>query len=239
MLAHTLSRYSVGGLQGTQCSQRDWSPFVAHFTSYGAMAQIREIVDTKQAHRPVKDAKWVTRELSKADKASFEILKLIKARNNVLSSHPAGDIKTPKCVCLSECNLPSLITHAEKYGRFGLIFKKNEIFAQGARPCAYLSDDYRKMIYKCFKEAERSAAPNVAKWSELLALCQMYKPFIGRGRVQDFAHEREWRLFQDLDISTTKPSAVLAPKEYIQEVKALLPDVHQVMSLDDLFEWGA
>ena len=36
-----------------------------------------------------------------------------------------------KCICFSECNLPGLINHCERYGRFGFVFRKNVVFGLG------------------------------------------------------------------------------------------------------------
>lgn len=242
MIAHTIRRFAQGGMHGIQSTHRDWSPFVAHFTSYSAMAKLRDLVDTRDNMRSVRSTSWVRGEFARADNASFTVFKSIVKSSTIRCSHPAGDPKTPECVCLSECNLPSLITHAERYGRFGFIFRKETIFSLGGRPCAYFSPEHRDLILESMRAAQAAGdAAKALKWSHLAALSQQYIPQkpVSRTKPQDFTHEREWRIFAPIDLKTCPAYALLTPGDYVKQARAACPDVDQVISLDDLFDWGA
>lgn len=240
MIAHALSRFALGGLKGIQSCQRDWSPFVAHFTSYAAMNSIRSTVDTGTSGYPVSPAKQVHRRLRQADAMSFQVVTLIQNTGVIRSSHPGGDTNILACVSLSECNLPSLVSHAERYGRFGFVFMKSEIFIRGGRPCAYLQKTHRDLVIKSCRDAARTQSPSAGDWAVFASLCQVHRPITVPGRpIQDYTHEREWRLFSDINLADLQPSTILAPREYISRVRQLFPAIDHVVSIDDLFEWGA
>ena len=239
MLVHSLSRYYEGGMQGIQSCQRDWSPFVAHFTSFRAMEPLRRVVDTNVATRPVHDAQWVVEQLAIADGQSFEVFQAIVAAGVIRAARPGGDENMPECVCLSECNLPSLISHAERYGRFGFVLRKTDVYASGGRPCGYISQEYRDLVRQAFYRAQRDNDEDRTEWGRLLALTHVYRPFGCGGQVQDFAHEREWRHFGHVGLRAVPPVAVLCPSAYLERVRNSVPAVHELISLDHLFDWGA
>lgn len=53
-----------------------------------------------------------------------------------------------KCICFSACNLPGLINHCERYGRFGFVFRKNVVFDLGGRPAIYVDNDIAPILKK-------------------------------------------------------------------------------------------
>src|SRR6266571_6648000 len=135
-LIHSVVSHAKGGVRGLQANQRDWSPFVVHFTSYAAMAPIRTAVPAG------KTPSQVAALLDTADANSFAVLEAIAGSALLRASIPEGKDESDPCVCLSECTLPGLIALAERYGRFGLGFRKTTLFGAGARPCAYLAEEH-------------------------------------------------------------------------------------------------
>ena len=138
--------------------------------------------------------------------------------------------KLNKCVCLSECTLPGIVGHSERYGRFGFVFKKNTIYKIGGRPCIYVD-------YDCYKEL-RGKKSETERMKMLWGLANVFCPV---GEIQDYTHEREWRIFQDLELKSTL-EAVIVPEEYMECTRKL---VHKflcgtpVVSIDMLYDWGA
>jgi hypothetical protein len=231
-LLHGLAAYARGNLTGIQGSQRDFSPFVAHFTTWSAMADLRAAVKTQ---RPPRDVRAL---FETADEKSWATVQLILGSRRVLARSPSEKDRLPPCVCLSECTLPALVSHAERYGRFGLVFSKRAVFEAGGRPCVYVGrEEY------AFLAAHGRDQPAGTPEGRLFALANVYDPPhrgpTSRSRlIQDYTHEREWRVFGDLDLATTKVEAILAPQRYAAPLLALGAGA-PVVPIDTLFEWGA
>ena len=224
---HNIAAYAHGGLSGAQASQRDWSPFLAHFTSWKSMEVVRLAVAAGE--KPAGLAAL----LASADADSFEVVKKIASSGKLLARQPSdkkgNSHDIPACVCLSECNLPGLLSHCERYGRFGFVIAKADAFAAGTRPCMYVDTDIYELLDKTY-----SASTNPVE-RRLFGLANVFSP-PGSGRIQDYTHEREWRHFGDLDL--TSLAAILCPSAYIPQVRTLYPD-KTLIPLDMLHQWGA
>jgi hypothetical protein len=225
-LLHGLAAHGVGGVTGMQSQQRDWSPFVAHFTSYRAMGKLRSAIGSRAA--PADIANYFV----DADSASFEIVKQIAASNTLRRSVPSEKDDIPACVCFSEYSLPGLVAHCERYGRFGWVFRKSDIFGCGARPCIYVDSDVYAEISRGGRGLTTASSAGL-----LFGLANVYRP-VGHGQIQDFTHEREWRLFSDVGLRELKPEVLIAPKAYAQRFSALFPNMSAVVPIDTAFEWG-
>lgn len=223
---HNLVSHADSGLKGIQSTQRDWSPFVAHFTSFAAMETIRTAI------RAGDGATDVASRLADADERSAEIAEKIGSSGRLLARSPSERDGIPPCVCFSECSLPGLLGHCERYGRFGWVFRKDRIFGAGGRPCIYVDDDaYAELAARGRDEG----AP--AGQRRLFGLANVYRP-PGFGQVQDYTHEREWRLFDELDLSACPPEAVIAPVAFQERVRTWFPTVRHLVPIDMLHEWG-
>ncbi|MGE0144224.1 MAG: hypothetical protein AB7I19_19455 [Planctomycetota bacterium] len=225
-IIHSLAEHARGHLSGLQAAQRDWSPFLVHFTNWKAMAPLRAVI--KDGLNP----QQVVKELDKADQCSFEVAKQIAASLRVKANSPSQKDAVPPCVCLSECTLPGLISHAERYGRFGFVFTKAAIDKLDGAPCMYLLRADYAAISKAFKRKG-------GKTKRLWGLANLLHP-VGKkgGRVQDYSHEREWRVFKDIDLKTCPPVCLLAPATYTTAVADLGLNV-PVIPIDMLHAWGA
>ncbi|MCA8953509.1 MAG: hypothetical protein KDE27_28615 [Planctomycetes bacterium] len=226
---HGLAAFAQSGLAGLQATQRDWSPFVGHFTSWAAMTPLRAAIRNDVGAAEIATA------LQSADAASAEIARLIAASGRLLSRSPSAKDGILQCVCFSECSLPGLLGHCERYGRFGWIFRKDAIYRAGGRPCVYLSDEMYTLLAQQGRAGDGSGDP-AGPWQRLFGLANVYRP-PGAGQVQDFTHEREWRLFGDLDLDTVAPELLIAPAAFEREMRALNPEV-PVLPIDVLHEWG-
>lgn len=223
-VVHNVASFAKSGLAGVQSCQRDWSPYLVHFTSWSAMKPIRSVI--KSAEKP----KDVEVALGAADKKSFAVVQTIASTGNLQASSPKPAEGLPPCVCFSECTLPGLIAHAERFGRFGFVFTKAALFHLGARPCIYVDSEIYAVIDKSY-----STSTNATE-KRFFGLANVFRPS-GAGRVQDFTLEREWRLFDSMML-TPHLKALLCPFQYFREMKPLFPD-NPIIPLDMLHEWGA
>lgn len=72
----------------------------------------------------------------------------------------------------------------------------------------------------------------------IFGLSNVFSP-AGFGQIQDYTHEREWRMFSDLVLSGAKPEFLVSPSNYSREVAKLFGDQTSVVSIDTMYEWGA
>lgn len=226
-LIHSIAAFDQHGLRGLQSLQRDWSPYVVHFTSYAAMSSLRN-----WRHTDRKPA-TIASKLETADQSSFRVVTKIASSGTLRASSPSQKDGIADCVCFSECNLPGLIGHSERYGRFGFVFDKAVLFKADARPCCYMAPDEYTVVSKLGKRM-----PTSTPEGRLYSLANVYRPPGNNGPVQDFSHEREWRAFTDIDFSVVEPAFMIAPKHYLKRMQSLFPGI-AVIPLDTLFVWGA
>ena len=172
--------------------------------------------------------------LSEADAGSFAVVEMIGASGKLLARSPADKDNIPRCVCFSACSLPGLISFSERYGRFGLAFRKESLFQAGCRPCLYVD----KGIYGYIAKRGRDA-PEGTSERGLFGLANIYSPPAMGGRIQDFTHEREWRLFVDLDLGPYPPDFIICPSAYISKLRNLFGNRQTYLPIDIIFRWGA
>lgn len=255
-ITHTLDAFSKGGVFGCQSQQRDWSPYLVHLTSWEAMTPLREVLYKKHGRLASQLPMYVHRALPTADQKSFESFQKIMQSGFLRCGSPNEKKHLPEFVCFAECNLPGLISHAERYGRFGFVFEKLDLYNDHdlkARPCLYLE----KTMYNAIKSCKCATPP---LHSHLFGLSNVYNPNLQK-KKQDYTHEREWRVFANVPL-LDHLKAILCPKVYVSRVVGELngwvareqasakekgvasdsvPDASTipVIPLDMLFEWGA
>jgi len=226
-LIHGIAAFASGGVEGIQSTQRDWSPYVAHFTSYRAMHQIRNAIMSNRSPIEVADL------LEEADTESFDVIEAILEEAILRTNHPAGHHDIPPCLCLSECTLPGLISMSERYGRFGFVFRKSDLFALGVRPCIYVDRDVYGLIANNWR-----GEPSSTIGGRLWGLSNVYCP-PNLGQIQDYTHEREWRSFSPINLASTPPCFMVAPDAYVTRSRDLWRSDGLVFPLDVLYKWGA
>jgi hypothetical protein len=238
-LLHCLEAHAHGNLMGVQSTQRDWSPYLAHFTQWSAMRELRALLKARRSADGVDAAPpdplpaRVERLLDAADERSWSVVQQILAASSLRARSPSEKHAIPPCVCLSECTLPGLVSLCERYGRFGLVFSKRDIFDAGGRPCLYVGrEEYTALALLGRDKPVDTAA------GRLYALGNIYEPPRSGVKPQDYTHEREWRVFADVGFATTALRAVVAPARYAARLLERLPGV-TVIPIDMLFSWGA
>jgi hypothetical protein len=177
--------------------------------------------------------KDVSELLKAADRDSFSVATRIAANGKLTVNSPSIPDNVPACVCFSECTLPGLLSLCERYGRFGFVFEKRPLYNLGARPCVYLSRDE----YHVVARQGRNAADDTAE-RRLFGLSNVYTP-PGSGRVQDFTHDREWRLFGTLKLADISPIMYICPLEYVEGMRSHFGRKFIYIPIDLMFNWGA
>lgn len=256
---HTLNCFSEHALTGIQSQQRDWSPYLVHFTKWSAMEKFRTLFDQSGPSSGLcvpELPKYVRQLIDEADRESFKTFCDIVNSGSIRASIPRGKPEGSTCVCLAECNLPGLISHSERYGRFGFVFEKSDIVPSPvmARPCLYVDREVYGLFTKMHPEDEACRS----ELERVLLLANVYA-CPGMGQIQDYTQEREWRTPDSLSLRYLK--AVICPQKYHECVsKALvawacrekLDDENEtentpppsplsipIIPIDMLFQWGA
>ena len=232
-LIYDLNELYRSGLDVLQAAQRDWSPYLVHFTSGDDMSMVRSLLKSKLI-----DVHNIHDALVDADRSSFETFKKIVSSKKIESRTKIRCKKRLRhCVSLSECSFPGVISHSERYGRFGFMFDKYDIYKNGGRPCQYVDKDICREIGFISRESRAIGRMN--------GFANTYKPAPPKevaiiDKPQDYTADREWRVMGDVDLGILK--GVMCPYGYWEEVfdfvKNALGRGVPVYPLDVLYRWG-
>jgi len=74
-LLYDLARLAKSGLKAQQSAQRDWSPYLVHFTRYTAMKTARKVIKRTASF----SAKDIGNALEEADRTSWDSVRQILA----------------------------------------------------------------------------------------------------------------------------------------------------------------
>lgn len=229
-LIHSLAAIAKGGVTGSQCYQRDWSPYLTHFTNRNAMIWTSAI--PKGTITPTA----IEANLIASDQQSLAVANTILASRNLLVAGGDPTQGIPDFVSFSECTLPGIISHAERFGRFGFVFEKHAIFAAGGRPCILLDDPTYGVVSQ-YRLVSPSHGP-ISPQDLLFSLSNNYKPSPAK-KLQDFSHEREWRVFKNISFSDCKPIALIIPNmDFANQLVQSTDLPRLLLPLDELFHWG-
>ena len=132
-IIHSTIPFKDGGLKGIQACQRDWTKYLVHFTCSKSMREFRKF-PCEECYPP----KELDKLLKEADRESFGILEKIYNSKTIKTFSPSEENHILPCISFTECNICGLVNHSERYGRFGLVFKKDVIWKRGGRPVMYL-----------------------------------------------------------------------------------------------------
>lgn len=215
-----------GGVNALQEAQRDFSPFLMHLTSAKAMIPVnQELTRLTRKNATPTD---VSKALRKADTASLRKLNQIIKSGSIRHGQFHPDF--PDAVCLTECTLPGILGHAGRYGRYGVIFKKSDLYALGARPVAYVDDKRLKRL----RSAAQAAPTNAALQADLM-FSNMFRP--SGGKVQNYTHEREWRC--PVDVPLDLVVGVIIPSLLdVKKIRAAFLGGRAVLPLNFLYQLG-
>lgn len=149
----------------------DYSPLLVHFTRDGSRRMVRESDITLQ--HPLYEYKGIS--------AIDRLINILISKTIYASPMPLmGDATA---VCFTECVWDALVAHSDRYSSYGVVFSKKTIFQAGGGPALYIKGD--------ILQNEISTLPQ--------ALKSFVVPFdpdglVQPGVIQDWIHEREWRL---------------------------------------------
>lgn len=142
-----------------------------------------------------------------------------------------------KCVCMSECSLPGVLSHSKRFGRFGFMFEKRKVYDLGGRPCAYVDKEICVEIGQMRKTGCENSVLRLDGFVNTYCPASPSRP-IGR-KIQDYTVEREWRLKAELPLS--RLCGILCPSSYFNKVASVLDKTGvqcPVFPLDMLYKWG-
>jgi hypothetical protein len=122
--------------------------------------------------------------------------------------------RSPKAVCFTECIWDALVSLAEEYSPYGVVFSKRFIFDKGGGPALYVRGDHLKELGEAIPQV---IEPFVEPFDP--------KAVLKEGVRIDYLHEREWRLPSALTFEYSDLDYVLV--ESIEEVNDV---VHKIAS---------
>lgn len=153
----------------------DYSLFVAHFTSNGAM---------------------------KGENNENEIEKL-NAYERLISILSTKVIKASKmpwtgasAVCFTESPWTSLLSHTKRYSPYGIGFNKRSLFIKHGGPAIYVRTDHYNKQVKESNGFNSQLLPFITPFSPIYRPTHMKTAKYDIGDC-DYTHEREWRVPHD------------------------------------------
>ena len=146
--------------------------------------------------------------LEEADSDSRETLQTILKSGHVKPSS-FDQYDNDPAVCLTECTLAGVMSHSARYGRYGLIFRKNSIYQLGGRPLAYVPENVRKR-FRALADEEL----DFVNYKRFLTI--LNPPGQGGGQIQDYTHEREWRCPEKLPTDEAVAVVVAKADDYAE-----------------------
>ena len=132
----------------------------------------------------------------KGASAKEKLVNILKSRTIFSSPMPLSG--EASAVCFTECVWDALVAHGNRYSSYGVVFSKRTIFHAGGGPALYVRGDIL-----------RSQINNIPK-----ALSAFLVPFdpdaqLHQGVIQDWIHEREWRLPEPINFEYSDVRYVL------------------------------
>ena len=204
----------------------DYSPLLVHFTRDSKNRKMVRENDIPSDH-PLHEHKQGT--------AIDRLVNILKTRTIHSSPMPlAGDASA---VCFTECVWEGLVKQVTRYSPYGVVFSKKAVFEKGGGPALYLRGD--------ILQQELDHLP-----ASLKAFVVPFDPdgLIQPGIIQDWIHEREWRLpaafaFDYADIKYVLVESIQDADAIIQQVGTMnIPADHYIpMAVYRTIrqEWGA
>ena len=150
----------------------DYSPLLVHLTKDGKIRRMVRQNDIATDH-PLHQ-----------HKPSSAIDKLVSIlTNKTIHASPMPLVGEASSVCFTECVWDALVAHGIRYSSYGVVFSKRTIFQAGGGPALYVRGD--------ILQKEIDGLPQPFK-----AFVVPFDPdgLVQPGVIQDWIHEREWRL---------------------------------------------
>ena len=150
----------------------DYSPLLVHFTRSGDSRRMVRENDIPTDH-PLHE--------HKQNNAIQRLASILTTKT--IHASPMPLVGDASAVCFTECVWDALIAHGIRYSSYGVVFSKGAVFQAGGGPALYIRGD--------ILQSEIDSLPPALK-----AFVVPFDPdgLVQLGVVQDWIHEREWRL---------------------------------------------
>ncbi len=139
-----------------------------------------------------------------------------------------------RCVCFTECIPHSLLIHARRFSRWGLLFKKSVAYRLGARPAWYMDAALMNRFAQCNIAEQRNYKECLPFPEELLHLLIPFVPSYGKyrmgGKTLDFSVEREWRVAGDFQFIFNDLAAIIVPTS--KDMDSLLESIPSLQGVE-------
>ena len=150
----------------------DYSPLLVHFTRDGAKRRMVREEDISSQH-PLHEYIGVP--------AIDRLISILTSKT--IHASPMPLMENASAVCFTECVWDALVAHGNRYSSYGVVFSKRTIFEAGGGPALNIRGDILQNGIGSLPQA-------------LKAFVVPFDPegLIQAGTIQDWIHEREWRL---------------------------------------------
>ena len=190
----------------------DYSPLLVHFTASRRMVREASI----QPEHPLYP--------HRQNKAIDRLINILVTKT--IYASPMPFVEDFSAVCFTECVWDSLMTHADRYSSYGVVFSKRTVFQAGGGPALYVRGD--------ILQSQLSVLPDALKAFVVpfdpSAVLQPHVP-------QDWIHEREWRLpgpisFDYADVNYVLVESLGDAERVIQTVGTMNVPAHKFIPME-------
>lgn len=108
-----------------------------------------------------------------------------------------------KAVCLTEATIPNWDELKVAHGEYGFIFRKKDVIRLDGAPAIYLPQTIIDGMKSRNEQVPETLWPYLTK---------LQLPTAASKQMQDYLHEREWRVPRDIDFESVTPYAVTFAK---------------------------
>lgn len=150
----------------------DYSPLLVHFTRSGPERKMVREGDIPPEH-PLHS--------HKSANSIDRLESILKAR--IIFASPMPSTGDSSAVCFTECVWDALMAQTDRYSSYGVVFSKRTVFQAGGGPALYVRGD---ILQDGINELPEAIKPFVVPFDP--------NGVIQPGVIQDWIHEREWRL---------------------------------------------
>ncbi|MFH1613690.1 MAG: abortive infection system antitoxin AbiGi family protein [Planctomycetota bacterium] len=147
----------------------------------------------------------------------------------------------PDAVCFCDIPVDDLKIHTQKYGYFGLSFRKEFIASKGGAPVFYMPkqraeefDRISSEVVDLFKDSINKTSSEEEKQKHIKRFLFMLKNIFSylksfdhmltEDHMENFYFEREWRVLGDLKFELKDVRRVFLPEFYAKRFHKKLPD---------------
>ncbi len=160
----------------------------------------------------------------KQDSAIDRLISILETK--AIHSSPMPLSGNASAVCFTECVWDALVAHGVRYSSYGVVFSKKAVFEAGGGPALYLRGD---ILQKMSNSLPESLKPFVVPFDP--------GGLVQEGVIQDWIHEREWRLptsfnFEYADVEYVLVESIADATKIIQQVGTMNLPAERYISME-------